>query len=313
MPTAYETAVAALTGLVGWWKLNEASGTTATDSAGTVGDATYSGTGVTYNQISLLPGDSTNSSVLLDGTNGRLTRAHVSALDMTDAISMLAWIQPANVSTDMSILFKPSFDWGLYIRGASVNGGVVRQEAKTVASTSYTLVSGAPFFIVGTYDKNGSAPQSKLYVNGVLIASTTATTVMTASSTTFEIGSWLNSQKFSGYMQHVAICNAAITQATVQNLYVIGAKAATETTGLSMQVYPFSRVVLASNGSAVRRRFWNNSDRPIWLGLGTAAVKNVGPYLKARTGYFETTSFTGDVYAIHSGYLGSKTLTMLEE
>ncbi len=314
MPTAYETAVAALSGLIGWWKLNESSGTTATDSKGTVGDATYAGSGVTYGQLSLLPGDPTNTSVLLDGTNGRVSRAHVAALDITDAISMLAWIQPANVTTDMAIMFKTSFDWGMYVRGHALGSGIVTNEAKTVASLSYTLVAGAPFFIVGTYDKAAGAPQSKLYVNGVLMGSATATTAMPASATAFEIGSWASAQKFSGYMQHVALCNAAITQAAVQDLYVIGAKPTTETTGLSAQVYPFSRQVLASNVSAVRRRFWNVSDRPMWLGLGVAAVKNVGPYLPARARKpFETTTFTGAVNAIHSGYLGSKTLTMLEE
>lgn len=309
MATDYETAVAALSGLIGWWKLNESSGTTATDAAGTIGDATYSGTGVTYAQTSLLPGDPTNTSVLLDGT-ARLTRAHVSALDPTAAVSMLAWIQPTSISTDMAVMYKPSFDWGMFVRA----GGMVTNEGPaTSRSATSSVVSGAPFFVAGTYDKNGSSPQSRLYINGVQVATAISTTALTASATTFEIGSWLNSSFFKGYMQHVAVCNAALTASAIQNLYVIGAKGASETAGLSAQVYPFSRVVLASNGSATRRRFWNESDRAIHLGLGQAAVRNGGPYLRPRRGYYETTTFTGDVYALHTGYLGSKTLSFVEE
>src|SRR5689334_2204589 len=110
--STYTDAVLALPGIVGLWPMNEASGTTMTNlysGAGTAGNATYAGSGITYNQASLLPGDSGNSCVLMDGTNGRATINENSALDITAQITLMMWIQPNDISTDRSLIYKSAF------------------------------------------------------------------------------------------------------------------------------------------------------------------------------------------------------------
>ena len=101
--SAYSDAILATSGLICYYKCDESSGTAMVDAAGVVGNATYSGSGVTLGAPSLLPQDS-GTCVTFDGTNGNAQRTHVAALNLTSAITIIAWVKPT-LLRDESIVF----------------------------------------------------------------------------------------------------------------------------------------------------------------------------------------------------------------
>lgn len=311
MSTAYELAQLAMPGTIGFYKFAESSGTTSTDTQGTVGNMTYSGTGIGYSQASLLPGDPTNTSLLFDGTAGRATRASEAALDITAQISFGCWIQPTDVSatSDRSLIYKPNFNWGMMIRGNTVAPGTIKGEFKTSAtSPSYTLVAGGTYHVVGTYD----GVTQRVVVNGVPVATTSASGAMSTGATSFEVGSWLNTVHYKGLIQHVALANQGWSLAAIQNLYVTGATPATPVAGQAY-VYPFSTVVLPANPNRTRVTFTNCSDWPIDLSLGATAPTAAGVRLQVNGDPWSVSGYTGQVAAIHGAFMGAKLLAIEEE
>ena len=77
--------------------------------------------------------------------------------------------------------------------------------------------------IVGIYDPAGSAPQERLYVNGVLSASATYTEpVVYDTSPTGDVylgQNGRNQQYFAGSIDDVRFYNRALTAAEVHSLY----------------------------------------------------------------------------------------------
>lgn len=312
--SAYPTAVLALANLLGYWPLNEPGGPYGRDIAGGVGPA-YAVGGISYAQASLLPGDPGNGSMLL-GSSGRLAAAEVSALDVTDTFTLMAWIQPADVSSDLSVIYKSPFCYGMFLRGSTVGLGVLRGEgAVNVASPAYQLVAGSPYFCVLTYDKNAAAPQANLYINGVLMASGTSTSSLSTSGNVLEFGSYGGGALMKGSMQHAALVGRALTATEIRNLYILGAANQAEQDGLSAQVYSFVRLVLAADGSRKRASFSNDSNRPIYLLLadpGTTPATGAGRRLNANGDGWDT-EWQGEVWAYHKGILGAKTLGITKE
>ncbi|HZV73099.1 MAG TPA: LamG-like jellyroll fold domain-containing protein, partial [Conexibacter sp.] len=92
-PTSYASVVAA-DRPVGWWRLGESSGTTAANQAG--GSAgTYAG-GVTLGQTSLLPADP-DKAAAFNGSSGHVAIPSSATLNLTNAISLEAWIKPTSL------------------------------------------------------------------------------------------------------------------------------------------------------------------------------------------------------------------------
>lgn len=303
--SAYTDAAAALPGAFGHYALGEASRVPAVDLVGGLGSATYTSAGVAYAQPSLLPGDPAATSVLLDGSFGGLTRAEAAALDLTTAGSLLVWVMPTDVSQDRAIIFKPPFCWGMYLR----SHGVFDMEGGFTASTpSYTAVSNNPVLLGGTYD----GAHITMTVNGVQMGQVAKTGALSTSSNALEIGSWLNSQRFKGYMQHLTLCNQAVSLQQQRDLYVLGVKTADEVAGLSALVLPFPRQIAPANPDRSRITVFNDSDRPVYLSLGGTAKVGTGPKLRAHDGE-RTFPWQGSVSAIHGGFLGGKLVTLQEE
>lgn len=78
---------------VGYWRLNETSGTTATDLSGGAYHGTYTG-GFTLDQPGLIDQDATSKSVGLDGADGRipLVAGVPAAVHGSSAATVEAWI-----------------------------------------------------------------------------------------------------------------------------------------------------------------------------------------------------------------------------
>ncbi|HSU52438.1 MAG TPA: LamG-like jellyroll fold domain-containing protein, partial [Candidatus Dormibacteraeota bacterium] len=158
-----------------WLKLDESSGTVASDSSGTANNGTLSG-GATWQPTNGLR----NGAIKLDGTNGLVTIADSSALDNTAAFTLAYWMKAdaypgdsaglvckrVNINTDNA--------YTTYLKAADKRIYVDIDSSNNRFSSTTLIQTGVWYHVALVFD--GSLPSSQraaLYINGVL--DTTAT------------------------------------------------------------------------------------------------------------------------------------------
>lgn len=209
--TPYSSAVVA-DGPVGYWRLGEASGTTAADVTGA-----HPGTYFNAPQLGvtgLLTGE-TNSAVRLDGLNDYVRVANTSALSPTATVSVEAWIKPEAIPAAgafASIATKPEA-YSLQLNGPRLEFTVMRsgQRYRTQAPIG-AVQAGSTYHVVGTYD----GVNARLYVNGAEVATRALTGAVGASTSAFIFGSWDgSSERFKGTLDEVAVYAHALSASRV--------------------------------------------------------------------------------------------------
>jgi hypothetical protein len=90
---------------------------------------------------------------------------------------------------------------------------------RRVQAAPGTVVSGAVYHVVGTYD--GSV--QRLFVNGVQVASATFTGALGVNGNNLVLGSWdAGSEFLSGRIDEVAVYNKVLSAAQIANHYSRG-------------------------------------------------------------------------------------------
>jgi hypothetical protein len=289
-------------GLVGYWKLDDGA-TPAVDSSG------YGHSATLYNTPTWAAGPTTlqftnaNAMVLTNASSeyGRVGRT--TALEPTK-VSISVWIKRNATQVQYSKIVSKTYDddgttpYGTYLLqlnydgGASNYGQVVFHTGHTAAAQNILLStsdnaapSGTWTHIVATYDSAASAPQKKLYINGVLDNSTTVSTALlydTSSSGDFFIGSGGGGTYFDGTIDDVRVYNRAISAADVAALYA-GANRVTGvgTQTLSGTITTAADLVIASGTLDVSTT--GCSSAPCGISVGTNWY-NYGATFTPRTG-----------------------------
>jgi hypothetical protein len=210
--------------LVGWWKLDEGSGTIANDSS-------------RYNNDVFLNSDPQwvegyyNSGLQFDGTDDYLDCGQYEpSLDITDEITMTAWIKPAATLRDHKIggNITTGPNGGGYMMGIYSNDMVefeVRSSAGTSAPPSRpgggtVLQIDTWYFVAGTYSQTPDGGVISTYVNGEFDRELVTTIVMDLSAGTFVIGrdpSAPGSGQFIGVIDEVRVYNHVLTENEIRD------------------------------------------------------------------------------------------------
>src|SRR5579884_3699038 len=134
--SAYAQAVAGTAGLVGYWRLGDASGTPACDSLGQNPGA-YSGA-VTLGQPGAIAGDA-DTSAAFDGSSGTMSVPASTSLNVGDSFTIEAWVKRRTLggSAYQVIASKQSSAWVLAFD--QVNELVLRQSG--VDDVAYSNVA----------------------------------------------------------------------------------------------------------------------------------------------------------------------------
>mgnify|MGYP001619161724 CR=1 FL=1 len=210
-PLHQAQAAVPTSGLLGHWKFDEGSGTTAADSSGN----NYTGTltnGPTWTTGAV------GNSVTLDGTNDYVslgTTLDVSALPFT----LSAWVNPANFNDWSTIIGKRTtysasgMRFNLDLKPTT--GTVILQSAASGISFSY-----APPFNTWTHltvvARSGA---TDLYVNGVLTQTLGGFTLGTGATSQLRIGNVPDGpDQFAGKIDEVTIHNRALSAGEVASL-----------------------------------------------------------------------------------------------
>lgn len=177
---AFTDVVAALSGLQVYYRLGETSGTTITDSKNAV-NGTLGGT-YTQNITGAVPHD-TDGALNLNGTTGKADIPDSAVWDnLTNKASFGVWVNPDSgaLASRREIVQRSQTtdNWWFNVQSSKLAffdppAALYRQSTSTISEGVWSLV-GADF--------DGTVPNVKFYINGVLDA--TVTTTMTAFPTT---------------------------------------------------------------------------------------------------------------------------------
>jgi hypothetical protein len=239
-------------GPISWWRLGEASGTTAADQQG-VNSGTYSSTGVTLGQPSLVPMDTQTKAVAFGASaNGSVKVPQSASLSFGSAFSLEAWIKPTSLPASgsfTSILTKANA-YSLQLNGPRLELTVIQSGTRQrCQAPSGAVVAGSTYYVVGTYD----GTTQRLYVNGALAASCALTGPATTTTNPLYLGSWDGSSEFfRGTIDEPAVYNKVLSASQVGAHYTAGTVGTlTAPSGLSASAASSSEIDLSWNDNSI--------------------------------------------------------------
>jgi len=190
-------------GCVGWWPLNDGAGTKAKDLVGG-NDGTLSG-GVTW----------ANSPIGTAAEFDKLSTIITASLPSIDGypLSVSCWFR-WDTQTGRPNLFSLQSTTETEIFSDVTNSDRL---TFTSINSDAVLTTGDIYHMTGVFE---SLTSRKLYINGVLDSSSTATLTGYGSSyTTLEIGDALNGKTWDGLIQNLRIYTRALSATEVSRLY----------------------------------------------------------------------------------------------
>jgi len=200
--------------LVGYWKLNEGSGATLLDNSGNGNNAILQNA----KDVTWVTGKD-GLALNLPGTTNRFAIApNQASLNITDKLTIAAWIKPAGLYTS-TILSKTGTDG--YELATNTNGKIeFRFNSDTYGST-YRILSNTSYpadgntwvHVAATYD----GASSKIYINGILDVTVTFSNPVAIKTNTsgLYIGSLLGSRRWRGALDDIRLYHGALTAAEI--------------------------------------------------------------------------------------------------
>jgi len=204
---------------------DEGSGTIAKDSSGYGNDGTIYGatwtTGVSGKALSF------------DGVNDYVDCGNDESLDITDAVTIAAWVNPANSGQGGYGRIVDKLDSSADRNGYdfTVKSGTPQLRVKfhtgdagiVLESTDDSVNKNEWTHVAVTYDKDAGSNNLKIYINGLQDNQGADTDAIPTSSVNLRIGnsqSW--ARAFDGIIDEVRIYNRALTESEIRALYEQG-------------------------------------------------------------------------------------------
>lgn len=217
--------------LIGWWKLNEGSGTSAADSS-----SGGTNTGTLTNGPTWGTGPNSTGDVVFDGTDDYIAILNESNFDRerTDAFSLSVWVKVNSAATGSRPVMnkqqttgnQPGIDFKIDADNDRVRCFLVQSNAASVDATTAisSLSKNAWHLIAVTYDGSSNGTGLKVYIdNG---ASTAGSGTLTLSILNDNV-LWLGRDSgfyFYGEMDDARFYTRELTSGEVGALYSGGAK-----------------------------------------------------------------------------------------
>jgi alpha-tubulin suppressor-like RCC1 family protein len=203
-----------------YWRLDELSGTTFADSTGRGNTGTLN-SGVTLGAPGAIASDPTDTSVLLGTATGvHINVASPPAISTTGGVSLEAWVNPISTagSGPTVVSLNASSNLGTYnltVTTSGTNaglvsfrGGISSTQTGIISSAAGAAPNGQWSYLVGTFD----GTTMKLYVNGTLVTSHTASASLGQALTSATLGG----NNLQGDLDEVAVYGYALTASQVQ-------------------------------------------------------------------------------------------------
>jgi len=236
--------------LVGYWKMDEGSGTTLNDASG-YGNHGGNGTAVGTTALTWGSGQ-VGQALLLNGTSQYATVPNSASLNPSTAITLAAWVKPGKVGTQYVIKkgimgtsttgtngYELSLSSGglVFFRiNQATSGDTYR--VNSITSYSPNVTNGAWMHIAATYD--GTA--LRIYINGILDNTMTPAASTTISGNTLAVGIGAQSDgvsKVQGSIDEARIYKTTLNASEIAGLAAlppVGARVPSPISALSQRM-----------------------------------------------------------------------------
>ena len=290
---------------VSFWRLSETSGTSASDATGANGGAYRNG--VALGVPGLVPSDAANTAARFDGSNDSVAVPTSSSLNMTQRVSVEAWIKPDAIHATgsfASVISKPD-QYALQFNGPRLEFTIMQNGARRRAQAPVdAIVAGQTYHVVGTYDGSNV----RLYVNGSEVAALSLTGAITTSGNDLTIGSWNGSvELLRGTIDDVAVYSTALSASRVLAHRDAGLGA-----GSTVVNPPSGLVAIPSSSSRIDVQWADNSANETSFELQRATTSSfASPQTFTLAAdvvkYFDTTLAPGTTYYYRVRAVGPST------
>jgi hypothetical protein len=285
-------AAATSDGLVGGWRMDEASGSAVVDSVGD-NDGTIQGS------VARIPGH--RGSGALDLTGGHVTIPDSADLDLTGPMTVAAWVRPDTINTSSIVRKSVQNATGGYELGLSNDGTAFFRLNQPTGLNTYrvdsgtgvtALVAGQWVHLVGVYD----GTNMNLYVNGAPRTAKPGPAAIDTNDVPLAIGAQSNgSSPMDGAVDSVHIYDRALTGAEITEL--MNADPTLDPAEEDTPVTP-AAVTFSDQAGTASDTYTIPSKAGVEYVVG-GAVKAAGSY--AGTGTVTVTARALDGYAIPAG------------
>jgi hypothetical protein len=257
-------------GLVGYWKLDEASGASARDASGTGNAGTLSST-VKWTSGSGSVGFDNPAAASFDGASAYVTAGTTSLPATNAAQTISAWVNIASAPGTSSIVSMTGASSAVKLGLSASTLRVIRNDGTALISTTAPS-TGAWHHVLYTWD--GSA--NNLYVDGVAVAPTATAHDSGAVSGAFIGASSASADFFNGKIDDVRIYSTALTATQIAQLaagrYAGAGGYATYTLGAATTVSA-GFIIDAGNFSSGSFTFGvTAAAQPVFVNAGTYTV-----------------------------------------
>jgi len=199
-----------LSGIVAAYGFNEGTGSTTRDSSGQGNVGTLAGAIWT-------PNGKFGPALSFDGTSAWVTIADANSLDLTNGMTMEAWVNPTVGTGWRAVAIKESSGGLAYALYSANNGSRPDGYVHTTNDVGVTGTAAVPLntwtHLAITYD----GASLRMYVNGILVKTTPASGAAAVSASPLRIGGdsvW--GEYFRGLIDEVRIYNRALTGGEIQ-------------------------------------------------------------------------------------------------
>jgi len=212
-------------GLVGHWAFEGSgsisNGQSLPDSSGRANSCVASnpnGTGMSFTAGQF------GNDVQLDGVDDSFSCSNGSSLNITRAITISAWVNPSGTQGSYSRILAKNWFYYLYITATNYVTLGFQDGSPSVGmlTSASSLTNGSWQHIVGTYDRDVSSNNQKIYINGVLSSQRTGTGVIPNNlSTTLTVGahSPVSYGFMNGSLDDVRLYNRALSAEEIKAIY----------------------------------------------------------------------------------------------
>ncbi|MBW7988537.1 MAG: LamG domain-containing protein [Planctomycetes bacterium] len=187
--------------LVGWWRFDESSGTTAYDTSGNGNDGTFNGEPQWVSGF-------TGGALEFDGVDDYVA---IGDLDLTGSFTLTFWMQPSSIPGDWHSVVMKEYDYGFEFDGNSLLGRVGDGAGGWGATVSTTISTPAVWYHTAI-TWNGS--DLEMFIDASSVGQNTGTHVSNDNSLLF--GSWNTSGEFfNGIIDDVRIYDHVLSEVEI--------------------------------------------------------------------------------------------------
>ncbi len=204
--------------LVAAFGFNENTGTIANDNSGN------NNTGTLTNGPTWSASGRYGAAILFDGTNDLVNINDANSLDLTNGMTIEAWVNPSNLTGYKTAICKENstnnLSYALSPNNNTSGAANQRPNTRIRIGTTTTTVTGTTKLALNTWTHIASTYDGavlRFYINGTQVSTANVTGNMVTTTNPLRIGGTTAlAQYFTGLIDEVRIYNRALTQAQIQ-------------------------------------------------------------------------------------------------